>query len=105
MSEQIAGIVNNKCVVVESDAFDTFVNELLANHFGRKIVIAASADWVAINSESLEKLKGINAEIFIHSSEPLSVHQFLSLDHKVAVSPKDKPKPFWANDWRKKHKR
>jgi len=60
MSEQIAGIVNNKCV---------------------------------------------NAEIFIHSSEPLSAHQFLSLDRKQAISPKEKVKPFWANDWRKKHKR
>lgn len=105
MSEQIAGIVNNKCVVVESGAFEAFVNELLANHFGRKIVIAASADWVAVNGESLEKLKAINAEIFIHSSEPLSVHSFLSLDSRVTVSPKDKQKPFWANDWRKKHKR
>lgn len=104
MSEQIAGIVNDKCVVAEYDAFEAYVNELFTNHFGGRIVFAISADCIHMNQELLEKLKAINAEIFIHSSEPLSVHSFLSLDRMVTVSPKDKQKPFWANDWRKKHR-
>lgn len=105
MSEQIAGIVNNKCIVVEPDDFEAFVNELFANRFGGRIIFAMSADCVHLNKELLEKLKAINADIVIHSSAPLSGREFLSIDHEIAVSPKDKPKPFWANDWRKKHKR
>lgn len=105
MIEQIVGIINDKCVVVEHDDFGAYVNELFANHFGRRIVLAVSAECIPLDEELLKKLKAINAEIFIHSSEPISIHSFLSLDHKEAISPKEKQKPFWANDWRKKHKR
>lgn len=105
MSEQIVGIVNDKCVVVGHDAFGTYVNELFANHFGHRIVLAVSAECITLDEELLKKLKAINAEIFIHSNEPISIHSFSSLDHNFAISPKENQKPFWANDWRKKHKR
>lgn len=52
----------------------------------------------------IDSLTKLSDEIWLTAgvSGKLIGDELKSFDHKIAVSPKDKPKPFWVNDWRKK---